>query len=82
MVGLRLTNNQTGKGVTAQVALQSHQQPIKEYFANSFGSDGQFPITSAELVDDFQGVEVVVNAGGQSLVLTTNNNSKSFQGSK
>lgn len=73
---------ETGKGVTAQVALLSHQQPIKEYFASSFGSDGQFLITSAELVDDFQGVEVVVNAGGQSVTLTTNDNSKQFQGSK
>jgi len=80
MVTLRLTNNQTGHGVNADIAIQSHQQPIKEYYATSFDSDGKFLITSAELVSNFQGVEVVVNAGGQSLVLTTNNTSKQFQG--
>ncbi len=80
MVSLRLTNNQTGHGVDADVALQNHQQPIKEYFGGSFDSNGKFFITSAELVGNFQGDEVVVNAGGQSVVLTANNTSKQFQG--
>ncbi|KAJ9609669.1 hypothetical protein H2200_005997 [Cladophialophora chaetospira] len=80
MVGLRLTNNQTGAGTDAEVALQNHQQPIKEYYAKAFDSSGKFLITSAELVDNFQNVEVVVNAGGKSVVLNTNNTSKQFQG--
>ncbi|KIW74882.1 hypothetical protein Z517_11652 [Fonsecaea pedrosoi CBS 271.37] len=78
MVRLRLTNNQTGHGVNAEIPLLNHQQPIREFYP--LDSSGKFLINAAELTADFQGVEVVVNAGGQSVVLTTNQNSKQFNG--
>ncbi|KIW87448.1 uncharacterized protein Z519_12084 [Cladophialophora bantiana CBS 173.52] len=80
MVRLRLTNNQTGHGVNAEIPLVNHQQPISQFYASSFDSSGKFMINAAELTADFQGVEVVVNAGGQSVTLTTNQNSKQFNG--
>ncbi|OQU94999.1 hypothetical protein CLAIMM_01270 [Cladophialophora immunda] len=78
MVRLRLTNNQTGHGENAEIPLLNHQQPIREFYA--LDSSGKLMINAAELTADFQGVEVVVTAGGQSVVLTTNQTYRQFTG--
>jgi len=78
MVRLKLTNNNTGHGDNAEIPLLNHQQPIRQFYP--LDSSGKLIVNAAELTGDFQNVEVVVNAGGQSVVLSTNKTYVEFKG--